>query len=564
MEHERTLNRLGLFVPLRLTSYVILATVVVFWSGRASYLQPATVIYSLLTLALALMLAFQRRFHFSDVVLYTVIGGQFLLELFVESGIVHTTGNVQSSFSPLYVLTIVSAALVYRLIGTLVIASLASVAYTFAIWWELDTARQVSSWGDALEALLSNQSAVFYSIFLHLLIFYLVAFISGYLAERLKRQSDTLAHASRQLRQARLETDDILRHLNSGLLTIDRNGTILYFNRAAERILGYREEQVRGMHCRDVFAERVPELGMLLMEAITRGVTHPRKEIAVVSPDGQGETIPLGLSTSILTDENGAVRGVIAIFSDLTEAKRLEEQVRAADRMAAVGQLSAAMAHEIRNPLAAISGSVQVLRSELTLSGDNRRLMDVIVTETNRLNKLLSNFLVYARVSRPTYSRVELCRVIGDVVELMRHHDAHVRQHQITWSSDEGTMYVSGDEDMLRQLFINLAVNAIEALGEAPGRVEFTVAQSDDGDVIVEVSDSGPGMPPEVRARIFEPFYSTKSRGSGLGLAIVHRVCSTLGIELQVTSEEGRGTTFTLRFPPVAEAAVVPDEATVC
>jgi two-component system sensor histidine kinase PilS (NtrC family) len=349
------------------------------------------------------------------------------------------------------------------------------------------------------------------------------------------------------LRRARLETDDILRHVNSGLLTIDAQGAIIYFNRAAERILGYREEQVKHMLCLDAFAERMPALASSLLDGINYGQTYPRRELEIV--DGHGVTRPLGLSTSILTEEGGRLRGVIAIFSDLTEAKDLEQKVRASDRLAAVGELSASIAHEIRNPLAAISGSVEVLNSELRLTGQNGRLMALILKESQRLNKILTDFLSYARVNRPVYTKVELCHVISEVRELVRLHEGVPDNITVELFSDESFVYVVGDEDLIKQLLVNLAINACEAFEGRPGKLAFRVSSTPQGDVVrLSVIDDGPGIPPAVLKRMYEPFYSTKKQGTGLGLAIVHRICGALKLKLRVDSHEGLGTVFDIEF----------------
>ena len=352
--------------------------------------------------------------------------------------------------------------------GTLVVASLVSAAYSFIIW--LGFSQQVTDELNmqALQTIFSTQDYVFYSIFLHILIFYLVAFISGYLAERLSHQDKKLADASLALKRARLETDDILKHLNSGLLTIDPFGYIIYFNRAAEKILGYREEEVRGMRCEEVFAERMPRLASYLMDAVRFGQDFPRTEIEILN--GARKSLPLGLSISVLTEEGKGLRGVIAIFTDLTDAKQLEQRARAADRLAAVGELSASIAHEIRNPLAAISGSVEVLANDLKPQGENARLMELIVKESHRLSKILTDFLSYARVSRPTYNKVELCHILSDVIELLRHHEAFRENITVQFESESSIVYVVGDEDQIKQIVMNLAINGCEAFGGEGGR----------------------------------------------------------------------------------------------
>ncbi len=541
-EHRR---RLAWFIPLRLATFLIVFTVVVLWMRFPGFLRLPFFLYAGVTLGFTLLLALDLRQRLRAVT-PLVVALHFLFEVAVESGIIYATGNINSPFSALFILTIVSAALVYRLVGTLIIASVVSLAYSFIIW--LGLTNNDPEWSlQALRTVFSTQETAFYSILMHILIFYLVAFIAGYLAERLRDQDLRLADTSRALRRARLETDDILRHLNSGLITVDAEGCIVYFNRTAERILGYHEEDVKGIRCDEVFAGRMPNLAESLMDGISRRVAHLRQELEIT--DLHGNTVPLGLSISILTEEdNSTPRGVIAIFSDLTEAKDLEKKVRAADRLAAVGELSASIAHEIRNPLAAISGSVEVLQSALAVEGENRRLMELIVKESDRLSKILTEFLHYARIDRPTYAKVDLCRITTDVMHIVSHHDSCRENTRLTFDSDQSVVYVVGDENLLVQLLLNLGVNACDAIGADGGEVNFRVFSRHPDKVVLQVRDSGCGMSEELMRRMYEPFYSTKRQGTGLGLAIVHRVCTALRLGIAAESAPGRGTTFSIEF----------------
>jgi len=546
MENKELINRPGLYILLRLASYVIIFAVVVFWMHYPKFLQTQFILYSVFTLGFTLLLAFDKKFKLKNVV-YTVISFQFIFEIVLESGIIFSTGNINSPFSALFLLTIVSASLVYRLVGTLLVASLVSLAYTFIIWLGLSHTTSPEFSMNALRTIFLSQESVFYSILLHIMIFYLIAFISGYLAQRLRYQGRELAATSQALKKAKLETDEILRHLNSGLLTIDAGGSIIYFNHAAERILGYREEDVRGMPCRDVFSERMPCLVNCLMDGILNGVEHPRLEIEITT--GEQTKVPLGLSTSILTDEIHALRGIIAIFSDLTDAKRMEAKVRVADRLAAVGEMSASIAHEIRNPLASISGSVEVLKSELKLSGENQRLMSLIVKESHRLSKILSEFLLYARIDRPVYNKVELCHIIGEVVEILYHHESYNEKIRIQIESSESIVYVIGDEDLLKQLLLNLAVNACESFENSEGNLVFKVGMNKVKKTVeLYIVDNGPGIKPEIQKKIYQPFFSTKKQGTGLGLSIVHRICTALKTYIQLDSQQNQGTTFLIEL----------------
>jgi len=538
-------HRLAWFIPLRLATFVILFFAVVAWMGFPSFLRIPFLYYAGVTLAFTFLLAFDKQQRLRNVTATAVVL-HFLTEIAIESGVVYATGNVNSPFAGLFILTIVSAALAYRLVGTLLMASAVSVAYTFVIWLGLTNNDPVFSL-QALRTIFNADQGAFYSILLHILIFYLVAFMAGYLAEKLRHQDRRLADASLALRRARLETDDILRHLNSGLITVDADGRVVYFNRAAERILGYREEDVKGLPCSEVFAERMPNLAASLTDGIRKKVAHIRHEIEILN--GNGVAVPIGLSISILTEEDHSTRGVIAIFSDLTEAKALEAKVRTADRLAAIGELSASIAHEIRNPLAAISGSVEVLKADLDVGGENARLLELIVKESDRLTVTLNEFLQYARIDRPVYGRVDLCHLVGDVVYLLRHHDSYAESVDLRFEADQAVAYALGDENLIKQLLLNLGVNACEATRETGGGVAFKILTREPDLVTLRVEDTGCGMTEEQLRRVYEPFYSTKKQGTGLGLAIVHRICSVLNLTLNLRSTAGQGTTFIIGFP---------------
>jgi len=554
MNNSADLERIDWFLPLRLTTYIILFAAAVLWMHYPPSLQTPFVIYSFLTLVVTVLLSSINRKKFANIAPW-VVAIHFLSEIIFETIIIYYTDDLNSPFTAMYVLTIVSAALVYRLTGTLLMASIVSVSLMTGVWLvHFDKGLPDLSL-DGLGNVLTGKEQKVYSIFFHVLIFYLVAFISGYLAERLKQRDRQLADTSMALKKAKLETDDILRHLSSGLMTIDAHGMIMFFNKAAERILGYKEGDVKGRRCDEVFQRRMPSLAKCIMAGIDSRIEFPRREVEVVTDNGH--IIPLGLSTSVLTEEDGGIRGVIAIFSDLTEAKDLEGKVRAADRLAAVGELSACIAHEIRNPLAAISGSVEVLKGELKLADENKQLMELIVKESDRLTKMLTKFLQYARIERTAFNKVELCHVISETIEILFHHESMSPNIKVDFVSDDSIVYVIGDEDLIKQILINLAANACESFDGQAGELTFEVVNdAENGIVRLSVKDNGPGIPSDVLKKIYQPFFSTRKSGTGLGLSIVHRIAETLGIELEVNSEVGSGTTFGLSFKTYLQPGV--------
>jgi two-component system sensor histidine kinase PilS (NtrC family) len=270
--------------------------------------------------------------------------------------------------------------------------------------------------------------------------------------------------------------------------------------------------------------------------------------------------MPLGVSISILIDEENALRGVIAIFTDLTEAKAMEEKVRSADRLAAVGELSASIAHEIRNPLAAISGSVELLSRDISLSGENARLLELIMKESARLNRILTDFLAYARIGRPTYNKIELCHLVNEVIEIVRHHESYRAEISMRLETDSAVAYAVGAEDLIKQVLVNLAINACEAMESKAGLVLFRIIDdAASGQIELVLRDNGPGIPERFQAKVFQPFFSTKRHGTGLGLSIVHRICNALELNLSFETHVGEGTCFRIvfqRYAPDRQASL--------
>lgn len=540
------LERIDWFLPLRLASYVILFAAIVLWMDFPGFIQVPVIIYSLLTLAVGVSLTkkFKRKLA---MITPWVVALHFIFEIALESVVVYSTGDISSPLTAMFVLTIASAALVYRLAGTILMATIVSSALSIIVWlvYIIDTNLSLSV--EELSRFFAGKERLFYAIFFHFLIFYLVAFISGYLAERIKSGTRQLEDTSRALRIAKLETDDILRHLSSGLMSIDARGVIIFFNRAAETITGFKEKDIRGKDCHTVFQKKMPELARCLKAGINERIEFPRKELQIEV--SKGNVIPLGLSTSVLTEADGGLRGLIVIFSDLTEAKELEDKVRSADRLSAIGELSACIAHEIRNPLAAISGSVEVIKNELSLDGSNQQLMDLIVKESDRLTKMLTKFLQYASIERRTFNKVELCHLISETMEILYRDESIHSNIKVNLESEESIVYVIGDEDLIKQILINLAVNACQAFEGQPGEITFKVLNDAEQQIVrLEVMDNGPGMSAKLTNKAFQPFFSTRKGGTGLGLAIVHRLAEVLGIDIRIESKESIGTSFILEF----------------
>jgi two-component system sensor histidine kinase PilS (NtrC family) len=504
--------------------------------------------YGILAIGFLLyVLAFNRRPN--ENLLKIVIGLQILFEFAFEAILVNRVGGNFSPLLVLFILSIVSTTMVYGLVGTLIAATVAGLFYAAPILYDFQGDAGVFAASHIRLMGISSDEA-FYTIFLHLCLFYLIAFISGYMAEN-------LLFASKELHKIRLETDEILENMRSGIITVDASGRIIYFNKSAGDILGVSPEMVRHADYKNVLLAKFPELYYKIEIALTTGYFENRSEILVAGGD---RTIPLGISTSVLKEEKGEIRGVIAVFQDLEEVKQMEKRLRDADRMAAIGQLSAGIAHEIRNPLAAISGSVEVLKDSLKPENEQDKiLLDLILKESSRLNRILSEFLSFAKISGMPGQQTDLVPVIDEVIQLSRSHPDFKEGLTIDFTPPLQPAMARGDSDIFKQLLWNLLINAAQALGEAPGKITINC------DTFVEpggkvwtkltVKDNGPGIPPNIRDRVFTPFFSTKSDGTGLGLAIVSRIVESL--EGKIVFDTGEwGTKFTILIPPDADKSM--------
>jgi two-component system sensor histidine kinase PilS (NtrC family) len=360
--------------------------------------------------------------------------------------------------------------------------------------------------------------------------------------------------------RARHDTESVLQCLSSGLLSTDLEGRITRCNPAAVRILRQSSESMRGRTLQEVFEVSAPLLSQKLMRSLLDDTPIQRFEMQLARPDGPPR--PIGLSTSLLYGLRGDKTGLLATFQDLSDVRRMQERMRRADRLAAVGHLAASMAHEIRNPLAAIANSVDMLRDELVVHGEQRRLMDLVVKESERLNRILDDFLEYAR-ARPLNSQVVPVRdALEEVVTLMRRHpdiDSNLRVdlHDTT----AGSALASIDEEQLKQVYVNLALNAFDAM-DGSGVLHIHLERSFGADVglaeapyvRVRFLDSGAGLEPGQEASIFEPFYTTKPQGTGLGLSIAARIVESHGGRLEARNHAQGGAEFTIDLPEVTGA----------
>ncbi|MHB8079360.1 MAG: two-component system sensor histidine kinase NtrB [Candidatus Krumholzibacteriia bacterium] len=394
----------------------------------------------------------------------------------------------------------------------------------------------------------------------YVFLFLLVGLGGGLLADRAARREREAALAAADLRRARVEVGNVLDNLSSGLLIVDRQGRVVQLNPAAERILGVFAEEVAGRDLEEAFGASLAGFAETIGAVLAGGPTLGRGERNIVRWDTV--VVPVGLSVSHLRDAAGEVSGAIAVFQDLTEAQRMRERVREADRLAAVGELSASIAHEIRNPLGSIRGSVEILAGELELTGHQARLLQLILKESARVNTIIDEFLAFARL-RPARRRPVAVGALLDDVLLEARQQVLFKGGgvEVEARAAEPDLVVLVDAGQMLQLFLNLALNACEAM-EYRGRLVVTAGPADAGFCELRVADTGPGLSDEARARLFTPFFTTKKHGTGLGLPMVARIAHAHEGTVEAAASPAGGAEFRVRVPlaPARDPAAPGDD----
>lgn len=360
--------------------------------------------------------------------------------------------------------------------------------------------------------------------------------------------------------------EGILRSMSSGLIAVDNRGTVTYFNSAAEKILGLEARDVLGRHCKGLLASPGVEDGALL-EAL--GGLSGEREVDVVG--ARGAEIPVSLYLSQIVKDDGSVGGALGIFSDLTETKRLQEQMQRKERLAYLGELSAGVAHEIRNPLAGIGTCAEVLKKRLDDDENKVKFIDTILEEVTRLDKIIANLLQFARPGRPKLARHNLRKCVDKAVTLLEEQAKESGVAiKVTWSKEIPEIFI--DPDQIEQVLLNLGRNSLQAMtdgGElhfSAQCVERTLARRRQGRratdrppkpapgikakyLRLEVADTGIGIEEGHKAKLFDPFFTTKTKGTGLGLSISQSIVREHGGEIYLTSKVGEGTVIAIEIP---------------
>jgi len=472
----------------------------------------------------------------------------------LETILVTRTGGVESPFAILYIVTITVASLIPKRRVGLFAACSCIILFGAVTNVQLYELPGVSSW---LERSHLTAPETFQTFGVYALAFLVVGLLSGTLAEQLHEADQSLKEKEQGLTRLQAFHQSIVQSISSGVFTADAKGAITSFNPAAQEATGYTLEQVTGRPWREVFNWHPSHAN----ESKTGKILSNETRFEVECKRADGNRLVLGMTVSPLHD-HGQEAGVVGVFKDLTQIRDLEEEMRRKEWLANLGEMSAGMAHEIRNPLGALAGAMQMLRKDQSVDETDRRLMDIAVREATRLDTIVTEFLQYARPPALNLAEHDINKILAETMDLVQHEARTRKNIKIVTALAAGVVTAQVDQDQMRQVFWNLAVNAFDAM---PGGGQLTIStgcrQVDvggrKGDVIeIAFQDTGEGIPKQNLDKIFLPFFTTKKEGSGLGLAAVHRIVDLHGGWIKVESHRQQGSRFVVCLPRCGEAGV--------
>jgi len=488
--------------------------------------------------------------------LYRFAFSQIIIDQLFIAALIYFTGGKESFFPIAYIFSIIASSTIFYKRGAIFSASLSSLLYGLLLLLQLHR------WIDPVgEPSIYDASQIFYTLVIYMATFYIVAFLSGAISEELKKKKKELIQKQVDYNQLEAFNQNIIQSLDSGLLTVDLSGKINFLNRTAEKILGRDGESLKDTSIYDLFPKINEVVEQVKMKVPESSSDYQRYETLLTNHEGG--KIYLGFSFSPLTDPEGSLIGHTLIFQDITKFKEMEEQMKRVDKMAAVGALAAGMAHEIRNPLASLSGSIQMLKTELTLDDPQQHLMEITLRESERLNALITDFLLFAQPPQSHKIVYPIGKILEETLDLFIHSPSFHDGIRILRPSPHEGIRISIDPDQMKQVFWNLFINAAQSMSNG-GEIQVHLGKGnalgitclslspparDKEWVKISIADSGKGIPLEEKEKIFEPFFTTKENGTGLGLSIVHKIVENHKGLIKVDSELGSGSTFTIFLP---------------
>jgi two-component system sensor histidine kinase PilS (NtrC family) len=460
--------------------------------------------------------------------------GQVLYDVGLVTAVIHVSGGAQSPFAPLYILVIAAGALLLPLPGGMLIGALASVLYFVDLMF--------------LHSIDPHTTTVVLQVGLMVL----MAIVTAALGDRLRRAGLILGTVESELRQLRLDLNEMLGAIDTGLITVDGSGRLMHCNDAAGRLLALRGEEWSNRPVLEELDRTAPGLGTLVRR--TSATRVPVRRFEIRQPGVESDRF-LGVRTTVLDREG--MPWVTAVMQDITEGKQIEDLIRRAERLQAVAELGASLAHEIKNPLASIRSAVEQIAGTRVEAKDRETLRRLVVVESERLTRLLGEFMEFSRVEMRRWSVVDLHSVATQAVELANAHPDRKPDTVIEYVPPPTPQEVDGDPDLLHRAVFNLLLNALQHTGDG-GRVRVDITRAAaselpssvplDAPIRLTVKDNGPGIPEAEISRLFDPFHTTRTGGTGLGLALVHRAVEAHRGAIFVDGSHG-GASFTVYLP---------------
>ena len=505
------------------------------------------------TYAVTILYAVVFRYLANPEIFVQFAWAQIAVDFMLETVLIARTGGIESPFAVLYVISVTVASLVPRRRVGLVTASLCIILFGILTNVQLYGLAEVWGW---LPHVHLSAAETLQAFGVYSLAFLVVGFLSGALADQLRLADQSLREKEQGLSRLRAFHENIVHSISSGVFTTDEKGQITSFNPAAQEATGYSFEQVQGRSWREVFNWHPGRQKDDRMQDVSANM---RFEVECKRSDGN--RLILGMTLAPL-HERGERTGLVGVFKDLTQIRDLEEEMRRKEWLASLGEMSAGMAHEIRNPLGALAGAMQMLRKDLEADETSQRLMEIAVREATRLDTIITEFLQYARPPALNLAECDLNKVLAETLDLVQHEARSRTNITIAAAPCIGTLPAQVDQDQMKQVFWNIAVNAFDAMPKggqltiATGCRKIDVAGRKAEVVEISFQDTGEGIPKNNLGKIFLPFFTTKKRGSGLGLAAVHRIVDLHGGWIKVESRERQGTRFGVCLPRTADAGV--------
>ena len=544
-QDRRTWQRLKLLIISRLIILSIFL-VVAFFLGSIKKLLPVSSVIMNLIYAVILVMYFLSLFYTlllrKEKYFRLNIYMQLIADILLISFLVYLTGSIGSNYSLLYTLVIIYSSIFLGRKGALIIASISSIA--FSLFLGLEYFSIISTLYSTGRDLSVEKSDVFVRVIVHILSFYIIAILASFVVEQEKKTRSLLEERESAFDQLDLLFRSIIESVDTGILTTTMQGRIKTFNRAAESITGFHLASLENRQIRDIF----PEFSVFF-DTDTIGLVKSRREVKIRIEGGA--QVHLGCSFSPLRDRHGKQIGHILIFQDLTEIKRMEENLEKSKRLALIGEMAAGFAHEMRNPLASITGSIQLLGQTARMEGTDKRLMQIIMRGKDQLDNFVRDFLMLARPVPEAKEPVNVADIAEEVIENIKMSNEWTGDIKII-RTFSGQSKAFANKEQIRQIIQNLMLNALQAM-DRRGNIflEIKTANLEDGRdyVAIRITDEGCGIEEEDLKNVFEPFFTKKEKGTGLGLAIVSRIVDGYGGKIKIESWISKGTSVRVWLP---------------